>query len=663
MGGHFVHVAGRPVGARDADVPARADVVEQGRPRRQADDARRRRQARGPQHPVRAGCARDEVADDDAEAPRRHPQAWPRRVVSPAGVRLVHEPGDIGDVGWVGAAAADVGAEAVRWLLLNREGAGRAHGSGLRGGRPGPRSAGYGSSARRGLLRPGSAVSPSWRALTTACAPGGDPRAVGRGRGAWLAWRPNGERTSPSSSQGRASSSVLVATAIGFAVALVGGTPGVNVDMGTRRHGDQAAVVRVDDAVSSWDGDVALCVRRTRRPVVWSGYDPRRGGRRARGARRNRRATRRPRARSRTTPLRQAAATVLAEADAVAADWLSVATASSPRRSVPRRRGRGRARAVAAGAGGRSGRLEARSPAVRWWRAGERRLPSCRPRTAGAVLHVARDGGRRADPAGKAATAVGARGVCGTSTPRGTPYYLRNDATAALRRLNVAFRPVRARPGPRPHVPRLRRRRWRCAGARDGHAGVQDVVAWDPTRDGRAAQAPCEYGWGARSATGSSRTVRRTGGSCVVGHGRTARAGDLALRVPRTARSVLVRTERSRRTGGQGLDGQPAFDRAVGDRSSKTDLHARRADSGRGRRDREQRDQAAGGEQPGARHRGAVCVGQGVQVVDGAAPPGNGQERGDVERPGDARDGVVDADAAPASRSGADAGGRGERHG
>lgn len=330
---------------------------------------------------------------------------------------------------------------------------------------------------------------------------GGDPRAVGRGRGAWLAWRPNdGPARPPSSSPGARIQFRLVAAAVA-AVALVGGAAGAwaHVDRQDRARDEQAAVVRVDDAVGSRDGDVAL----------WGASDAA-AGRAVTATTRDEAGAalaalaEQARATLATTEgkvaddaVRQALATVLAEADAVAADpGPSVATARRVAATL------GAAQAAVADAHAQWQQAQAaaaarptRSPAPSGGGAPASTPPSCETTYSGPPFYTspATEGGDGSN--GKLPPSALAA-VSWDVDPRGTPYYLRNDATAALERLNVAFR---ARFGHDLDLDLTYRDYATQVAMREALGTVAAVPGTSSHGTGLAMdvpELPCEYGWG-----------------------------------------------------------------------------------------------------------------------------------------------------------------------
>ncbi|MDC7120326.1 M15 family metallopeptidase [Cellulomonas fimi] len=291
------------------------------------------------------------------------------------------------------------------------------------------------------------------------------------------------------------------------AVVLVGGGAGAwaHVDRRERERDEQAAVVRVDDAVGSWDGDVSLwgaSDAAVGRAVTVTTRDAA-GAALAAVAEQARSTLAATEGKVEDDAVRQALAAVLAEADAAsAAPGASVATARRVAASLAAadatvaqahtqwQQAQDAAAARAARPAAPSGGSASGSGP-----GGGKAPPSCETTYNGPPFYTspATDGGDGSN--GKLPPSA-LTAVSWDVDPRGTPYYLRNDATAALERLNVAFR---ARFGHDLDLDLTYRDYATQVAMREALGTVAAVPGTSSHGTGLAMdvpELPCEYGWG-----------------------------------------------------------------------------------------------------------------------------------------------------------------------
>lgn len=334
-----------------------------------------------------------------------------------------------------------------------------------------------------------------------------DARPVGTGARPWLAWPPNdGARTAVHVPGGSRIQVRLVAATVAL-VAVVGGGAGAwaHVDHQERERAEQAAVVRVDDAVGSHDADVTLwgASDATVGRAVTATTREEAGAALAGLAEQARATLTTSEGKVADDAVRQALATALAEADAAAAaPGPSVATA----RRVAATLGAAHATVAQAHAEWQQAQDAAAARAARpttpsgSGKAGGSGTttgtpPSCETTYDGPPFYTspATDGGDGSN--GKLPPSA-LTAVSWDVDPRGTPYYLRNDATAALERLNVAFR---ARFGHDLDLDLTYRDYATQVAMREALGTVAAVPGTSSHGTGLAMdvpELPCEYGWG-----------------------------------------------------------------------------------------------------------------------------------------------------------------------
>lgn len=286
---------------------------------------------------------------------------------------------------------------------------------------------------------------------------------------------------------------------------VVGGAAGAwaHVDHQDRAHAEHAASARVDDALASWEGDVAGWEAADAATTGTLAAAPRAeaGAALAATAEQARATLATSDGKVADDAVRQALAAALAEVDsatatspapsAATARRLATALAAADTAAAQAHAQWVQAQAVAAAATSRTPRPATPGGATR----PPATPPSCETTYTGPPFYTspATDGGDGSN--GKLPPSA-LSAVSWDVDPRGTPYYLRNDAAAALERLNTAFR---ARFGHDLDLDLTYRDYATQVAMRDALGTVAAVPGTSSHGTGLALdvpELPCEYGWG-----------------------------------------------------------------------------------------------------------------------------------------------------------------------